>query len=157
MSSLRLHRSRFGLGLSLGLGLGFSLLGATGCFEGQRKFFGIDRQPALTIQGPSKDRCQKLPKGTTTRDTCDQQRQAANDYIRKINAGDVVCLENGFGDDPTSECKARAFILDSAKEGYSIEVREAKIESSWYQYSGRTVYFTFGALVDLYLKERGYE
>jgi hypothetical protein len=137
--------------------LAFAVLLLAGCVEHQRGFFVANGTEALNVRAPVADRCKKLPKGSPEADSCLQLKQTAVEWTRHLNTGDQICLENLFGDDPGAKCKARGVLLDSGTDGFLIEVRDSQMDSHWLQYNQRQVWFATGAMIDQYLKERGYE
>ena len=76
--------------------------------------------------------------------------------MRKLATGDEVCLEGGFGDEPTSACQARAAIVDTSTNRVLLEVRNVRPESKWFKHEQSQFWFEEGALVDLYVAEHGY-
>ena len=76
---------------------------------------------------------------------------------RSLSVGDTVCMENTLGEEMTAECKARGVIVDGDAHGFLIEFRDPSTTSKWKDEQGKRVYFENGALIDIYLRERGYE
>jgi hypothetical protein len=68
----------------------------------------------------------------------------------------MVCLDNGVGEQPSSDCGARAAVVDSGTDRVLLELRAARPQSKWFDRVQSQIWFEEGALVDLYLAERGY-
>lgn len=115
----------------------------------------IDEQRTPRIPGPERDRCQKLGKGAA-RGRCDEAKYLAEIYVRKLAVGDQVCLEGGFGEQPTGACLARAAVIDTGSNALLVEVRDAKPDSRWAKREIEGYWMEETALVDLYLAEAGY-
>ena len=107
------------------------------------------------VKAPARDRCTMHGK-SSVRGACDEARYLADNYTRRLSVGDEVCLEEGYGEEPTAACKARAVVIDTAPNQVKLEVRNAKPDSRWFNAEGRHAWYEEGALVDLYLAERGY-
>ena len=112
---------------------------------------------AQTISAPAKDRCEAYASAKTTYAQCQQFKTAAIEYLRRLSVGDTVCMENTLGEEMTAECKARGVIVDGDAHGFLIEFRDPSTTSKWKDEQGKRVYFENGALIDIYLRERGYE
>jgi hypothetical protein len=108
-----------------------------------------------TVAAPPKERCDQYGKGAA-RGRCDEARYLAEVYVKKLAAGDQVCLEGGFGEEPGGACLARASIADTAVGKVLIELRQAKPNSRWASKESNQYWFEEGALIDLYLAENGY-
>lgn len=108
-----------------------------------------------TIETPKEDRCEKHKK-SSLRQPCDDAKYLAQKYVRALSVGDQVCLEGGFGDPPGGACLARAEVGDASTAKILLHVADTQPASRWYKYVGTEVWFQEGALVDLYLAERGY-
>ncbi|CAM4129084.1 hypothetical protein G4177_18210 [Corallococcus sp. ZKHCc1 1396] len=104
---------------------------------------------------PAKHRCAALGK-SSVRSGCDDALYLASEYTRRLSVGDEVCLEGGFGDEPGAACKARASVIDTGPNRVKVEIRQARPDSRWFQSEMRHAWYEEGALVDLYLAERGY-
>lgn len=111
--------------------------------------------PVPQIAAPKEDRCQGFGK-TAVRARCDEARYLASNYVRALSTGDSVCLEGGFGEEAGAACQARAAVADVDQERILIEIRAAQPQSRWNKYVQHQIWFEEGALVDLYLAERGY-
>ncbi|KFA87453.1 hypothetical protein [Archangium violaceum] len=107
------------------------------------------------VRSPVKDRCEQHGR-SSVRGNCDEAKYLATEYTRRLSVGDEVCLEGGYGDEPGAGCKARAAIIDTAPNRVKLEVRTAKPDSRWFNAEMRHAWYEEGALVDLYLAERGY-
>lgn len=107
------------------------------------------------IRAPSQDRCAALGK-SSVRGGCDDALYLAQEYARRLSVGDEVCLEGGFGEEPGAACKARAAVIDTGPNRVKLEVRSARPDSRWFKSEMRHGWYEEGALVDLYLAERGY-
>jgi hypothetical protein len=107
------------------------------------------------IKGPPKDRCSALGK-SGVRPGCDEARYLGTLYTRRLAVADDVCIEGGYGDEVGPACKARATVIDTAPDRVKLEIRNAKPDSRWFNSEGRHAWYEEGALVDLYLAERGY-
>lgn len=108
-----------------------------------------------TIAAPLKDRCAaKVGSGAGKR--CDEAKYLGEIYVRKLDVGTDVCLEGGFGDEPTGACLARGGVSDTRTNEVLIEIRGAKPDSRWFKKEQNQYWFEEGALVDLYLADHGY-
>ncbi|RKH68246.1 hypothetical protein [Corallococcus aberystwythensis] len=107
------------------------------------------------IRSPAQDRCAALGKASV-RGGCDDALYLASEYTRRLSVGDEVCLEGGFGEEPGAACKARAAVIDTGTNRVKLEVRSARPDSRWFKSEMRHAWYEEGALVDLYLAERGY-
>ncbi len=128
-----------------------------GCLEHQRGYMSIEDNPALTVNAPSAERCARYKRGTAEATGCTQVRQTAIDWTRKLNVGDEFCVDNTFGDDVSHACKARGVLTDAGADGFIVEIRDARSDSSYFAYNQRRIWFATGAMIDRYVKERGYE
>ena len=118
---------------------------------------GCLHNPAAVAQvkAPLANRCTRH--GTSgVRGQCDEAMQLAQLYVRRLATSDEVCIEGGFGDPPGPACLARAVVTDVGQNLVKMEIREAQPGSRWFNQPMRGVEFEEGALVDLYLAERGY-
>jgi len=107
------------------------------------------------IAPPVQDRCVRL-KNAGLRQPCDDAKYLAQRYVRGLSTGDQVCLEGGFGEAPAGACLARATVRDAATNKVLLHVADTQPMSRWFKFIGTEVWFYEGALVDLYLAERGY-
>lgn len=107
------------------------------------------------IRAPLRDRCAQHG-SSSVRGNCDEAKYLATEYTRRLSVGDEVCLEGGYGEEPGQACKARAAVIDTAPNQVKLEVRTAKPDSRWFSAEMRHAWYEEGALVDLYLAERGY-
>ncbi len=107
------------------------------------------------VKAPQRDRC-TLHGKSSVRGSCDEARELAETYTRRLSVADEVCLESGYGEEPTSACKARAVVIDTAPNQVKLEIRSARPDSRWFNAEMRHAWYEEGALVDLYLDERGY-
>ncbi|RKG89132.1 hypothetical protein D7V97_42570 [Corallococcus sp. CA053C] len=107
------------------------------------------------IRAPPKDRCAALGK-SSVRGPCDDALYLGSEYTRRLAVGDEVCLEGGYGEEPGAACKARAAVIDTGTNRVKLEVRQARPDSRWFKSEMRHAWYEEGALVDLYLAERGY-
>jgi len=110
---------------------------------------------APEVKAPRFDRCVPHQK-TSLKGACEDAKFLAQTYARGLSVGDEVCLEGGFGDNPGGACLARAAVVDTGTDRALLEIREARPESRWFKKVQYQVWFEEGALVDLYLAERGY-
>ena len=110
---------------------------------------------AEVVKAPVTLRCPKYGKGSA-RAACDEATELAQRYVRRLSAGDLVCLEGGFGDAPGGGCLARAAVSDAGNGQLLLDIREAQPSSRWFEHVSSEVWFEDGALVDLYLAEKGY-
>lgn len=108
-----------------------------------------------TIHAPLRDRCVQHGK-SAARGPCDEALYLATEYTRRLAVGDEVCLDGGYGEEPTGACRARAAVIDTAPNQVKLEVRTARPDSRWFSAEMRHAWYEEGALVDLYLAERGY-
>ncbi|MBX5483988.1 MAG: hypothetical protein IRZ16_19360, partial [Myxococcaceae bacterium] len=90
------------------------------------------------------------------RASCELAKYIAQTYVRGLGVGDEVCLEGGFGEAAGAACLARAAVVDVGSNQVLVEVREAQPLSRWFNHVMGQVWYEEGALVDLYLAERGY-
>jgi hypothetical protein len=131
-------------------------LGWVGCFEHQRAPMGLEDQEAYTVAAPTADRCAKYKRPEEGRG-CRQMRETAVEWMRHLNVGDQICMESPFGEDPGRSCKARGAIVDSGADFFVFEIRDAHTDSVWFRYNQHRVRYASDAVVDQYVKERGYE
>jgi hypothetical protein len=108
-----------------------------------------------TIRAPGKGRCDGLGSGAAGR-RCAEAKYLGEIYVRKLDVGTDVCVEGGFGDEPTGACLARAAVVDTATDRILLEIRGAKPDSRWFHKEQNQFWFEEGALVDLYLADHGY-
>lgn len=134
--------------------LGMFLGGCVGDGKASRdRGQGFDNVP--TYEAPKADRCQGHG-NNALKSRCEEARYLAELYVRKLSAGDEVCLEGGFGDPPGGACLARARVDDSDEKKVLLDVKEARPDSRWFNKQSHQFWFYEGALVDLYLAEHGY-
>ena len=112
---------------------------------------------AENVAAPAKDRCESYAAAKTTYQQCQGFKTTVVEYLRKITTGDTICLEDGFGEEPGPNCKARGVLMDADSHGFLVEFRDPSTASKWKDYQGKRVYFENGALIDIYLREHGYE
>ncbi len=105
------------------------------------------------IHAPAKDRCASR---SGAQPGCAEARYLGTLYTRRLAVADEVCLEGGYGDEVGPACKARATVIDTAPNRVKLEIRNARPDSRWFNSEGRHTWYEEGALVDLYLAERGY-
>ena len=108
-----------------------------------------------TIKAPLKYRCAALGQSGAAK-RCEEAKYLGEIYVRKLDVRTDVCLEGGFGDEPTGSCLARAHVADSRPNEVLLEVRGAKPDSRWFHKEQNQYWFEEGALVDLYLADHGY-
>lgn len=125
-------------------GRGQTARGAAGIFENTEE-----------VKAPLQNRCEKLGK-SSVRGSCDEALYLGQRYVRGLHAGDSVCLEQVFGEEPGGACLARARVADVGNEQLLIDIKDAQPNSRWYSRVSSEIWFDEGALVDLYLGERGY-
>ena len=134
-------------------------LALAGCFHddrGSRDRGGMGWQENVpTIAAPLKPRCKNYP-GSGAAKRCDEAQYLGQIYVRRLSTGDQVCLEGGFGDNPSAACTARAAVVDVSNNTVLLEIREAKPDSRWFNKEQNQFWFEEGALVDLYLADHGY-
>jgi hypothetical protein len=109
------------------------------------------------VHAPKQNACEKYRSPQTTYQQCQGFRATAREYLQHLNTGDMICLENGFGDEIGPNCKARGAVVDADSHGFLIQVRDPALDSKWHADQGQRIYFENGALVDIYLRDRGYE
>jgi hypothetical protein len=118
-----------------------------------------DEDPLLgaipRVQAPARDRCAGHA-GSSVKGPCDEARYLGTLYTRRLAVGDEVCLEGGYGEQLGPACLARAAVIDTAPNEVKLEVRSTRPESRWFNEEMRHAWYEEGALVDLYLAERGY-
>jgi len=110
---------------------------------------------AEVVKAPATQRCPQYGKGSA-RAACDEALELAQRYVRRLSAGDLVCLEGGFGDSPGGSCLARAAVSDAGNGQLLLDIREAQPSSRWFAHVSSEVWFEDGALEDLYLAEKGF-
>ncbi|MBS2032039.1 MAG: hypothetical protein JST54_29340 [Deltaproteobacteria bacterium] len=136
--------------------LAFALLGCPSHEHNGAFMHQIDVD-STSVKAPKQDRCEAYKSAATTYSQCQQFKSDAVTYLRKLSPNDSVCLEEGFGEEPGPTCKARGTIVDADEHGMLIRVNDPMLQSKWKDYQDKRVYFENGALIDLYLRERGYE
>ena len=148
-------RALFGTAVAIG----FTLLCA-GCIRDTRA--QRDDDGAMPFDGkvphvtaPNADRC-AAHKQSGARSRCEDAKYLGQNYVRGLGVGDEVCLEGGFGESAGGACLARGAVVDVASNQVLVEIREAQPSSRWYRNVMGQVWYEEGALVDLYLAERGY-
>jgi hypothetical protein len=120
--------------------------GAAGIFE------NVPTYPA-----PQVSRCNKFKSGGSVSKQCEEARYLGELFVRRLSTGDQVCLEGGlFGEKPSGSCSARASVADTDTSRILLEVRSAQPGSKWFNRESNQFWFEEGALVDLYLSDRGY-
>jgi len=152
-------RKDFGVGLRAGAWLWAVWLLGAGCVRDT----GVQRERGAAalydtvpeIAAPKESRCERFGK-SDVREPCEEMRSQALTYVRKLGVGDQVCLEEGFGGTPDAGCRTRATVDDAATDRLLLQIREARPESKWFKHVGNQLWFAEGALVDLYLAERGF-
>ena len=107
------------------------------------------------VKAPDQHRCVSHA-GSSVRSACNDALYLATEYTRRLSVGDEVCLEGGYGEEPGFSCLARAAVIDTSPNQVKLEVRGAKPDSRWFNAEMRHAWYEEGALVDLYLAERGY-
>jgi hypothetical protein len=107
------------------------------------------------FKAPASDRCEAHKKSSLGAQ-CQEAKYLAQSYVRKLSPGDEVCLESTFGEIPGPACLARALVRDVGSDQVLIKVEDARPESRWYHRVSSDLWFDEGALIDLYLAERGY-
>jgi hypothetical protein len=110
---------------------------------------------AQEVAAPKEDRCAKQG-APDVAGPCEEARSKAWTYVRRLAIGDQVCLGEGFGEPPDAACPTRATVDDAAPGRVLLQIREARPESKWFPKVGQQTWFAEGALVDLYLAERGF-
>jgi len=124
-----------------------------GCQHNPTAFQNIESVPV--VEAPQKQRCAAF-EGGAAHQSCEDARYLAQQYVRRLAPGDEVCIEGGFGEQAGPACLARGSVVDVATNAVKIEVRQAQPGSRWFEFVMRDVWYQEGALVDLYLSERGY-
>jgi hypothetical protein len=132
-------------------------VGVTGCTTTHPGAMYARVDDRRVVAAPKVDRCEAFKGAATTFAQCQDFKQQAVNYLHKLSTGDAMCVENGFGEEPREGCKARAFIIDADNHGFTTEIRYPALDSKWKDANQQKIYFENGALVDLYLRERGYE
>lgn len=136
------------------------VVSSAGCFKDTRtvRDQGVGNpfdRGAQTVKAPLKGRCE-VHGESAVRAPCDEAGYLAQNYVRKLGVGDEICLEGGFGEEPGGACLARAAVVDVGTNTVLVEIRAAQPASRWYRHVMGQVWYEEGALVDLYLAERGY-
>jgi hypothetical protein len=137
--------------------VGVGALGLVACQEHQRPFFGLEDKEAKRIEAPLTERCQRYASGSTEAAGCTKLSEAGLEWTRRLNVGDEFCMEALFGDEVHSGCKSRGVVVDTGSANFVIEIRDAHADSAWLNYNERKIWYATGAMVDEYVKERGYE
>ncbi|MDP1823496.1 MAG: hypothetical protein Q8L48_09645 [Archangium sp.] len=138
-------------------GLGWvALVVLSGCISTRDRGGADWSSRAATYKTPEVLRCAKFKPGGGPAAACAEAKYLGEVYVRKLATGDEVCLEGGFGDEPTSACQARATIVDTATNKLLVEIRKVRPESKWFSHEQTQFWFEEGALVDLYVAEHGY-
>ncbi|MDY7232268.1 hypothetical protein [Hyalangium rubrum] len=136
------------------------MLALVGCSSIETKPDPHDEDPVFgsnvpVYKAPQVDRCSAHGK-SAARPGCDDARYLGTEYTRRLAVGDEVCIEGGFGDEPGPACKARAAVVDTGNNRVKLEIRGTRPDSRWFNAEMRHAWYEEGALVDLYLAERGY-
>ena len=130
---------------------------AAGCASSTRNRGASDiYNRVATYKAPEQSRCAKFKAGGAPAQQCEEAKYLGEIYVRRLSAGDEVCLEGGFGDSPGPACLARAAVVDTATNRVMLEVRQARPESKWFKNEQHQFWFEEGALVDLYVADHGY-
>jgi len=132
------------------------LVVASGCTATRDRGASDILARAQMYKAPAEPRCAKFKPGGAPAQQCADAKYLGEIYVRRLSAGDEVCLEGGFGDSPGAACLARAAVVDTATNRVLLEVRQAKPESKWFQNEQHQFWFEEGALLDLYLADHGY-
>lgn len=132
------------------------LVASAGCITTRDRGNADWEGRAATYKAPLEKRCDKYKAGGGRAAACNEAKYLAEIYVRRLSSGDEVCLEGGFGDQPTGACLGRAAVVDTATDKILIEIRQARPESKWFSHEQHQFWFEEGALVDLYLAEHGY-
>lgn len=107
------------------------------------------------VPAPKQNRCAAHGK-SSLRSSCEDALYLGTEYTRRLSVGDEVCIEDGYGDEPGPACKARAAVIDTGTNRVKLEIRGTKPDSRFFNSEMRHAWYEEGALVDLYLAERGY-
>jgi hypothetical protein len=114
----------------------------------------FDKVPV--VAAPLESRCEKFKKGGSAGRACGDAEDQGRRWVHQLSSGDPLCLEGGVGDLPGRMCLARGFVADVATNRLLLDVRDAKPSSKWFGQESHQVWFEEGALVDLFLAERGF-
>ncbi len=107
------------------------------------------------FKAPEIDRCKALGKSSAGAG-CDDARYLGTEYTRRLAVGTRCASRAATATSPGSACKARAAVIDTGTNRVKLEIRGTKPDSRWFNSEMRHAWYEEGALVDLYLSERGY-
>jgi hypothetical protein len=135
----------------------FALLALAGCSHIANAFIDTSGKAGRSVEwveAPKVDRCRAL-KDPDRRADCEDKRQNALVFVRKLAVDDQVCLEgNSLLDGVTHFCKVRAFVADASPRNVKLEIRDAPPTSRYRPMED--YWFAEEALADLYLKSLGF-
>ncbi|MFN7130446.1 MAG: hypothetical protein ACK4N5_00090 [Myxococcales bacterium] len=118
------------------------VLGALGCSRVHK------------VGPPEQDRCARQST-EAMRKNCEELRDQAFAFARKLAVDDQVCLEgNPIGDGVTSRCRVRAFVADVAQKNVKLEIRDAPPDSKYRPMED--YWFHEAAIADMYLVGFGF-
>lgn len=110
-----------------------------------------------SIRNPSIDRCAHFKAAPDTFKSCQDAKASFTHKLRSTSVGDELCMDSDFGEEPNSTCKARGHVVDADEGGFVIEIRDPALDSKYAQHNHEKLYIENGAMVDLYLRDRGFE
>ncbi len=135
----------------------FAALGLAGCNALAGAFVdtsGKAGRGVPRVEAPKSDRC-RAQADSDRRADCQEKRDSALVFVRRLGVGDQVCLEgNPLLDGVTHRCQVRASVADAAPGGVKLEVRDAPPASRYRPMDD--YWFAEDALADLYLKSLGF-
>lgn len=106
------------------------------------------------VRGPDADRCAAQP-DQLVHAGCVRARDKAQEALGALNRGDNLCLEPILNPD-LDNCRARASVDEQDVRGIKLRFIDVQPGSSWAPYANAVRWFDNTALIDLYLKERGF-
>ena len=112
-------------------------------------------QDVQVVNAPAQDRC-ALIKEWSLKERCADFKARAYDYVQKLSAGDGACLDHGFGEVVGAACRARGKVIDTKRGWIDFQVQEAQSDSTLRDWQGKTLRCSEGALIDMYLKNKGF-
>ena len=109
----------------------------------------------LAVRAPAADRCSHWAEPLARRG-CDRIRDRARSYLETLHVGDAICLDPPLQEDMDSGCRARGRIDDQGSNSMRITLIEVEPSSGFAPQANQHLWYENLALVDLYLKEKGF-
>lgn len=107
------------------------------------------------VKAPAVDRCAHWAEPLAQRG-CARFRDRARDYLDRLQVGDAICLDPILQEETGAGCRARARIDDQDNHALRFILLDVARGSSWAPEANAHLWYETDALVDLYLKERGF-